>query len=174
MNANSTIFAPVCCPENFDDKPLWPSRSAREAFCAISHKVEVPFVHKLDHQVLSGEADSDEVRLLTVGGETEEELFCRRSSIWRVLVEGCTKTTAEVLVVPDEAKAFATLLVSMCLLRRRTSTNSSAPMRDGCPRLGFKRTVSRQCGFSPTSGASKLRSRERMHACRSCARRWLR
>ena len=80
MNANSTIFAPVCCPENFDEKPLWPSRSAREAFCAISHKVEVPFVHKLDHQVLSGEADSDEVRLLTVGGETEEDLFCRRSS----------------------------------------------------------------------------------------------
>ena len=75
MNANSTIFAPVCCPENFDEKPLWPSRSAREAFCPISHKVEVPFVHKLDHQVLSGEADSDEVRLLTVGGETEEDLF---------------------------------------------------------------------------------------------------
>ena len=75
MNANSTIFAPVCCPENFDEKPLWPSRSAREAFCAISHKVEVPFVHKLDHQVLSGEADSDEVQLFTVGGETEDDLL---------------------------------------------------------------------------------------------------
>ena len=75
MNANSTIFAPVCCPENFDEKPLWPSRSAREASCPISHQVEALFVHKLDHQVLSGEADSDEVRLLTVGGETEEDLF---------------------------------------------------------------------------------------------------
>ena len=32
-------------------------------------------MHKLDHQLLSGEADSDEVQLLTVDGETEDDLF---------------------------------------------------------------------------------------------------
>ena len=28
-----------------------------------------------DHQLLTGEADSDEVQLLTVGGETEDDFF---------------------------------------------------------------------------------------------------
>ena len=46
---------------------LYPARSAREAFCPTSHKVKVPIVHKLDHQLLSGEADSDEVQKFTVG-----------------------------------------------------------------------------------------------------------
>ena len=32
-------------------------------------------MHKLDHQLLSGEADSDEVQLFTVGGETEDDLL---------------------------------------------------------------------------------------------------
>ena len=32
-------------------------------------------MHKLDHQLLSGEAGSDEVQLLTVDGETEDDLF---------------------------------------------------------------------------------------------------
>ena len=41
-------------------------------------------------------------------------------------------------------------------------------------RLRFKRIVSRQCRLSPRSEASLLRSRERLHACRSEARQWLR
>ena len=32
-------------------------------------------MHKLDHQLLSGDADSAEVQLLTVGGATEDDLF---------------------------------------------------------------------------------------------------
>ena len=32
-------------------------------------------MHKLDHQLLSGEADSDEVQLFTVGGVSEDDLF---------------------------------------------------------------------------------------------------
>ena len=107
MNANSTIICPcVCCPEALDEKPLWPARSAGEAFCPISPKVKVPNVHKLDHQLLSGEADSDEVQLFTVGGETEDDLllptFVKVGEFWG---EGCTRTTAEVLVAADEARA---------------------------------------------------------------------
>ena len=76
MNANyTTIYHCVCCPEALNEKPLWLARSAREAFCPIPHKVKVPIVHKLDHQLLSGEADSDEVQLFTVGSETEDDLF---------------------------------------------------------------------------------------------------
>ena len=89
MNAHSTIICLVCCPENLDGKPLWPARSASEAFCPTSSKVEVPFVNKLDHQLLSSEAASDEVQLLTVGGETEDDLarFCPHSSSWQVWVK---------------------------------------------------------------------------------------
>ena len=75
MNARSTKICLVCCPENLDGKTLWPAGSAREAFCPISFKVEAPFVHKLEHQLSRSEADSDEVQLLTVGGETEGDLF---------------------------------------------------------------------------------------------------
>ena len=42
--------------------------------------MKVRIVHKLDHQLLSGEADSDEVQLFTVGVETEEDSLCPRSS----------------------------------------------------------------------------------------------
>ena len=74
MNAHSTIICFVCCPENLDEKPLWPARSASEAFCPAYPKVEIPFVDKLDHQLSRSEAGSDEVQLLTVCGEIEDDL----------------------------------------------------------------------------------------------------
>ena len=50
------------------------------------------------------------------------------------LGEGWTRTTAEVLVAADEARAFALLLVvSMCFSRSQTSTTSSAPMSGWVP-----------------------------------------
>ena len=76
----------MCCPETLDEKPLWPARSAGEAFFSISHKVKVPIVHKLDQQLLSGEADSDEFQLFTVGGETDDDLvlptFVKVGEFW--------------------------------------------------------------------------------------------
>ena len=73
-------YLPQCVVPKTSMRNLFGRREVQGRPSAPFHKVEVPIVHKLDHQVLSGEADSDEVRLLTVGGETEEDLFCRRSA----------------------------------------------------------------------------------------------
>ena len=101
------LYSPcVCCPETLDEKPLWPARSAREAFCPTSHKVKVPIVHKLDQQLLSGEADSEEVHFFSPWAvRPKMTSCCPRSSKLASLGEGCTRTTAEVLVAADEARA---------------------------------------------------------------------
>ena len=165
----------MCCPENLDENPLWPARSAREAFCPISHKVEAPFVHKLDHQLLSCEADSDEVQLFTVGGVSEDDLFLptfvKVGEFGLKDARGPQRKCWWPQTRPGPSPRFS-CRCTCC--EERTSTKSSAPMRDGCPRLRINRIVSTQCSLSPRREASKLRSRERMHACRSCARRCLR
>ena len=159
-------FAPV-----WSRKPRGETSLARQevqgwASLPISHRVRGACRCKsFDHQLLTGEADSDEVQLLTVGGETEDDLSLPTIvQVGEFLVEWCTRTTA---VPQTRPRALPRFSWYRCVFPRRT--RSSAPMR-----LRFKRKVSRQCSPSTRKEASMLQSRERMHACRSEARRWLR
>merc|ERR1711941_9746 len=45
-----------------------------EDLCPTSHNLDVPFVKKTEYQVLSADADSGEVSLLTEDGSTKDDL----------------------------------------------------------------------------------------------------
>merc|ERR1719240_2595836 len=45
-----------------------------EDLCPTSHNLEVPFVKKIEYQVLSADATTGEVSLLTEGGDTKDDL----------------------------------------------------------------------------------------------------
>merc|ERR1711916_147941 len=69
-----------------------------EDLCPTSHNVEVPFVNKTEYQLLSADADTGEVQLLTEGGETKED----------------KKTTAEILAAVDNGKENTCIVLSAC------------------------------------------------------------
>ena len=46
-----------------------------EDLCPSSHNMEIPFVKRTEFQILSADADTGEITLLTESGETKEDLF---------------------------------------------------------------------------------------------------
>ena len=77
MKANSITN----CREDPGEKPPWLGRSASEAFCSISQRGGAFFVHKLDHQLLSGEATATRFSCSPrVVRPKMTSFFCPRSS----------------------------------------------------------------------------------------------
>ena len=126
--------------------------SAREGFSPrLSWSGGACRCKSVDHQLLSGEADSDEVQLLTVGGETEDDFFLptfvKVGEFGLEDARGPQRKCSWPQTRPGPSPRFS--WCRCAFLRRRTITRSSAPKGDEFQRLKFKRMVPRQCSLSP-------------------------
>ena len=113
--------------------------SAREGFSLqLSQGGDACRCTSFDHQLLTGEADSDEVQLLTVGGETEDDLFL--TTFVKVGEFGLNDARG-----PQRCRRrgpgfrYASSGIDVFFFFRREREVAS----------GFKRIVSRQCSLLP-------------------------
>merc|ERR1711990_417101 len=82
-----------------------------EDLCPTSHNVSVPFVKRVEYQVLTADADSGNVSLLTESGDTKDDLNLPTFVKVGEPTEEDKKVTEEILKVFEEGKG--TILVAV-------------------------------------------------------------
>eukprot|EP00450_Noctiluca_scintillans_P033939 CAMPEP_0194549662 /NCGR_PEP_ID=MMETSP0253-20130528/95317_1 /TAXON_ID=2966 /ORGANISM="Noctiluca scintillans" /LENGTH=199 /DNA_ID=CAMNT_0039397093 /DNA_START=52 /DNA_END=652 /DNA_ORIENTATION=+ len=74
-----------------------------EDLCPTSHNVEVPFVNKIEYQLLSADADTGEVQLLTESGEKRRSAF-REQDEYQLLSADADTGEVQLLTESGETK----------------------------------------------------------------------
>ena len=166
-NANSTIVCPcVLGRKTTMRNHFGAAGSAREGSLHLSQGGGACRCTSFDHQLLTGEADSDEVQLLTVGGETEDDLFLptfvKVGEFWLNDARGPQRCRRR---GPGLRHASRGIDVFFSKENEKFSADAPQVQEDGVE------AVQSPPPLPPRSEASMLRSREWMHACRGEARR---
>merc|ERR1712176_1108615 len=82
--------------------------------CPASHNMEVPFVKRVEYQLLTADADSGEVSLLLESGETKDVLNLPTFVKVGEPTEDDVKTTKEILDNFEAGKTVIVKVLSAC------------------------------------------------------------
>merc|ERR1712025_1072827 len=90
-----------------------------EDLCPAGHNIPVPFVSRTELQVLSADADSGEVSLLTESGETKDDLFLPDRRTVGDPTEEQKKLSATIIRLVDKGeKTIMAIVQSACGLEQ--------------------------------------------------------
>jgi translation initiation factor 5A len=96
-----------------------------EDLCPCSHNVSVPFVKRDEYQMLTADADTGAVSLLTADGETKDDLNLPTFVSVGEPTEDDKKVTEEILKWLDEGKDFQVIVLSACGQEKIIQTKAS-------------------------------------------------
>merc|ERR1712187_132814 len=93
-----------------------------EDLCPTSHNLEVPFVKRTEYQVLSADADSGSVSLLTEAGETKDDLDLPTFVKIGEPTEDEEKVVKDILQGLEDGKSVNVFVQSACGMEKIVGT----------------------------------------------------
>merc|ERR1719275_585033 len=93
-----------------------------EDLCPTSHNLEVPFVKRVEYQLLTADPDSGEVSLLKEDGSTKDDLNLPTKVTVGEPTEDDKKCAEEMLKYLDEGKEINVIVLSACGMEKIVAT----------------------------------------------------